>query len=109
MSLFAARLRELKASRNMSSSVMAQLIGITDDRMTVYENAIAEPTTDELNKIASVFGVSVDYLTGRSSCSKLFFDVNYEEKEILEKYRKMTPHDKKIFMDILFNVFSSYK
>ncbi len=107
MSFFASRLKELKALNSISSSTLAQHIGITGERMYVYENEIAEPSIEELNKIAKVFGVSTDYLTGLSNCPRPVFDVTYEEKDIIEKYRELAPKDKKIFKDILFNIFNA--
>ena len=105
MSIFSARLKCLKAAKKLSSIDLAEHLGVTNDRIAIYENDIAEPSIDELIKMAKVFGVSVDYLIGMSNIPRPVFDVTSEEKEIIEKHREMAPKDKKIFMDILFNIF----
>jgi len=106
MPAFSTRLTELKLSHAISSIDLASHLGIPCERITLYENAIEEPTIDELIKISKVFGVSVDYLLGLNNCPKPVFDITGEEKDIIEKYRVMAPKDKKIFMDILYNIFN---
>ena len=60
------RLRTLRKSRGLRQEKMAELceIGLTTYRR--YESGEREPTATVLWKMADVFGVSVDYLIGRS-------------------------------------------
>lgn len=63
---FSDRLRELRLAEGKSPSVLSELIGLSRDMIRRYEAAEVIPTMNSLILIADYFGVSVDYLTGRS-------------------------------------------
>ena len=44
---------------------MAEMLGITQPSYIRYEKGYAEPTQENLVKIADIFDVSVDFLLGR--------------------------------------------
>lgn len=105
MSSFNMRFKELKASGQMSNSAIAKLLDIDEAVVGCYEDNALSPSISELVKLAKIFGVSVDYLVGNSSSPKPVFDTTAEERHILAKYREMSPSDKRVFFDILFNLF----
>lgn len=60
-------LRELRKQKSKTQAQMGAMLGISQQAYATYENGVANPPVDVLNKIAEFFGVSVDYLLGRSS------------------------------------------
>lgn len=66
MSIFSKRLRDLRAEKHLSSQVVAEALGITRSAYTNYELAIREPSFAILVKLCDFFGVTADYLLGRS-------------------------------------------
>ncbi|UOF90845.1 helix-turn-helix domain-containing protein [Fodinisporobacter ferrooxydans] len=66
MSLFGARLRELRRNTGVSQKELANHIGVTERALRFYETGDREPTIDQLIALAQYFQVSLDYLVGRS-------------------------------------------
>ena len=63
---FAKAVRELMREQSATQDVLAEKIGKTRQTVSQYVNGISEPGYDTLVKMADHFGVSTDYLLGRS-------------------------------------------
>lgn len=73
-----------------TQSFIANLIGVARTTYTAYENGTKQPPMETVNKIADVFGVTTDYLYGRTDSKQPDFSSN-EKKDIakqMEKIRK---------------------
>ena len=66
MEILAKRLFELRKSKKMTRQMVADAIGISAKSYERYENDERDPTAPVLTALADYFGVSVDYLLGRS-------------------------------------------
>ena len=69
MGEFPERLRKLRESMRpvRSMTVTSQLMGLHPDMLRRYERGEVEPSMDALYKIADYYGVSTDYLLGRTN------------------------------------------
>jgi transcriptional regulator with XRE-family HTH domain len=65
--IFAARLRLLREEHGMTQRQLADKIQAATSTVGMYETGKREPDTATLNAIANLFGVTVDFLVGRSS------------------------------------------
>ncbi len=65
MNIFCKRLAEQRKMNNMTQREVAQKLGIAQPSYIRYENGKAEPTIENLIKLADVFDVSIDFLCGR--------------------------------------------
>lgn len=63
---FCRRMRALRIERGETQVQAAQDIGITDRQYQRFEARKQKPGLDVLIAIADHFGVSIDYLTGRT-------------------------------------------
>ena len=63
---FARRLTALVEETGLSQEAVALAVGSTKSTFWFYLNARAEPKTRALIAIADYFGVSIDYLLGRT-------------------------------------------
>jgi len=61
---FNQRLAQLRKEHNLSQSELAKKIGIHANVVGRYERGEAKPSIEQVLKIADVFDVSMDYLTG---------------------------------------------
>lgn len=69
---FSKRFKELREKRGLSQEALAKKLKIPRTSVTHYENSDDRtPRRDRLNDIADFFGVSVDYLIGRTDSSQL--------------------------------------
>ena len=66
MKIFQERLIELRKERHFSQREMAKFLNISQPSYIRYENGKAEPSLENLSKIARIFDVSTDYLVGLS-------------------------------------------
>lgn len=66
MANFALRLRQLRTERNLSQQNLADQLGFTKSRVSMYERGEREPAIETIEEIADYFNVDLDYLTGRS-------------------------------------------
>ena len=66
MEILAKRLRELRKERNVSRRAVAEAIQIAERTYQRYEEAEREPGASVLAALADFYGVSADYLLGRT-------------------------------------------
>lgn len=66
MTTFPKRLLELRKQHNLTQRDVASYLSIAQPSYIRYENGMAEPTLDNLSRLADLFDVSSDYLIGRS-------------------------------------------
>lgn len=66
MSVFSERLVQLRMDRDVSQAAIAKEIGVSSRIYQEYEYGKSEPKMRNLVSIADFFGVSLDYLTGRT-------------------------------------------
>lgn len=68
MNDFSYRLRKLREEKRPLRSMAAtsELIGLPPGAIRKYEHGESSPTADSLASIADYFGVSMDYLWGRT-------------------------------------------
>lgn len=64
------RIKELRESKGISMKEAARLLDLPYTTYVNYEKGLREPTSELLIQIADFFGVSIDYLIGRSAYSK---------------------------------------
>lgn len=73
---FGDRLKELREEKELKQAELANLFNISPSTIGMYEQNRRTPDFALLNSIADYFGVSVDYLLGRTDIR------NYEENTI---------------------------
>lgn len=62
----ANRIRELRKSRKITMKKLGELLGYSEVCVSQYETGKRQPNNEALFKFADFFGVSVDYLLGRT-------------------------------------------
>lgn len=82
------RLRYLREKNNLSQLELAKRLGIPNQNISNYERGFRHPDFDTLNMIADYFGVTTDYLLGRTDVP--YPDDSYdpikEIKKIADEY-----------------------
>jgi transcriptional regulator with XRE-family HTH domain len=66
MQIFCTRLAELRKLHGFTQRYIADYIGLSQPSYLRYETGTAEPSQENLVKIADLFDVSLDYLLGRN-------------------------------------------
>lgn len=60
------RLLELRNEKNLSQRELAKIMNVSQGTYNNWENANTQPSIEQLIVLADFFGVSVDYLIGRT-------------------------------------------
>lgn len=107
-SLFSARLRYLRQRAHLTQQDMADRLQIDRSTYTKYETKSISPDQIGLLRIAEIFGVTVDYLLGRSedSTPTLAVESNNEqicldeqEKLLLQTFRRLSPEKRQTLLN----------
>ncbi len=63
---FAERLKDLRTEKNIGQIELAEKLQVSRGIISLWENGLREPTLSSLIRIATFFGVTLDYLAGLS-------------------------------------------
>ncbi|MDD6981596.1 MAG: helix-turn-helix transcriptional regulator [Clostridia bacterium] len=61
------RIRDLREDQDLRQSDLAKATGIDQRTISNYETGKTNPDSDALIRLADFFGVTIDYLVGRTS------------------------------------------
>jgi transcriptional regulator with XRE-family HTH domain len=105
----AARIVDLRERVNMSQSELAKRLGIDKSSMNKIEKSTRKVSSEELDKIASIFDVSTDYLLGRSTPDRKHIEQDLD-KAIDESRsfdgKPISDHDREVVKKILRGYFN---
>ena len=65
------RIRDLREDRDLNQTAVAKMLGMSQTGYSKYETGENDVPTDILIKLADFYGVSVDYLLGRTKTPKM--------------------------------------
>ena len=93
------RLKELRKSRKLTQAQVAEGINCTPPTYSRYERGTRQPPLDMVLKMADFFGVSLDYLFGRTPPDSSA--LSSYETDMIEKFRKATGSVQEDVVDFL--------
>ncbi|EAF1397328.1 helix-turn-helix transcriptional regulator [Listeria monocytogenes] len=87
--MFGKRLKQLRKNNNKTQEDISKILGISRGAYSHIENGRNEPDMETIVKLANIFGVSTDYLLGRSNNGFIdtiaaHIDSNVTEEEMEE-------------------------
>lgn len=99
-------LKKLRLAKGLSQQALADCLELSQQTIYKYENGITEPNIDMLKVIADFFDVSIDYLTGNSSCMHKIEVVqetalNGDELSLIRKYRSLPFSSRQAFQQLM--------
>ena len=93
------RIRELREARGWNQKDLADQISSTRQAVGHYETGRRSPDLETLGKLCDVFGVTADYLLGRSDMPQpLISDADWR---VLDAYHRATLRDRQLVDQIL--------
>ncbi|KAF6618358.1 helix-turn-helix transcriptional regulator [Paenibacillus sp. EKM102P] len=76
---YGTRIAELREHKGLKQEELAQSLGITRAALSHYEKNRRKPDFEILTKLADIFGVTIDYLVGRTSQPTAILDSGVRE------------------------------
>ncbi|RGT75126.1 XRE family transcriptional regulator [Ruminococcus sp. AF18-22] len=102
LEVFSTRLRELRQNLGMTQAEFVENLGITASALSSYEKNIKNPSISVAKKIATEYGVSIDWLCGLSEKKEIvnndffysFSDIvtyiyNLDKNNFIENFSKV--------------------
>lgn len=79
------RIKAFRKNAGMSQEKVAELVGVSRQAVTKWESGKSAPSTDNLFKLAEIFGTTVDLLldseSGRKTAAEELYDLYRQEEE----------------------------
>lgn len=98
--MFGKRLRELRKQKNLTMKDLGKKFGLAESTISGYENGTRTPDLETIQKFATFFDVSMDYLVKGTEAHEGIGQANLsdEEREFLEILRT-DPDSSSFFYD----------
>lgn len=116
---FGTRLKELRLEKGLTLDDLKDKLETTKATLSRYENNQREPKADFVDKTSRLFGVSIDYMMGKSNLREIInldaSDVlrealtNIQNKENCLKYSDKTINQIKTLLEIGLDLIRSEK
>ncbi|WP_429844545.1 helix-turn-helix domain-containing protein [Brevibacillus sp. FIR094] len=88
---FGQRLKQARKEAKKTQDQVAKILGLDYSTISKYENNHSQPDNETLTKLADYFGVSVDYLLGRTAD----FFVKERDTHYIVEVKNPSPTDNK--------------
>ena len=96
-------LRLLRQRNSMTQKQLAEILGVSESRIGMYERCQREPDFEMLEAIADYFNVDMDFLTGRTDVERQYtfspavapaLELSHDEKQLVTDYRALNEEGK---------------
>ncbi len=87
------RLRELRLEKGESQEETARLLSVSRTSYCKYELGTHEISVESLLLLANHYGVSIDYIVGRTNMPYCLENISEDELSVLRKYRQCSKKD----------------
>lgn len=106
VSTLGSRLREARERKKLTQIEAAKILGISNGTLSGYERGYRDPDTTTLKKLANLYGVSIDWLSGNDfmtaeSYAEYGSKDDQATREVIEAYNRLSPEKKKIVEDLI--------
>ena len=93
MSKFGRNLRELRLDNSLTQDQLADKLGVSKSRISMYENGNRRPSFEMLEAISDLFNVDMNSLLGEdnpsSSSPAPAADLSEDEQQLVDTYREL--------------------
>ena len=109
-------LRELRNEKKVTQSDMANLLGLTTNAYQSYERGTSEPGCKALRILADFYGVSTDYILGRTKIREMNTlpndaltpeQVQEIDDAIVSSYERLPLESRRAFIKMLEDLFGN--
>lgn len=89
---FYQRLRDIREDNDLKQEEMANKLNMTRQQYQLYECGKREIPFHSAIEFADIFGISIDYIAGRTNDKKSLTGsgLSQDEKELIKKYRSLS-------------------
>ncbi len=81
------RIQELRKQIGLTQAQLAKKINISHTQLTRYESKSVQPPADVLQRLASVFDVSIDYLVSGNKSDKV--EQTLKDAQLIKQFKQL--------------------
>lgn len=104
------RIQEMRKQQNLSQTELANKIGVSKSQVNRYENKGVQPPADILNKLADVFGTSVDFLINGNTDEKA--KATLKNTELLQRFKELEnlpQREQSVILEVITSYIRDFK
>lgn len=90
-----SNLKKLREEKKYSQVKVQHLVGVSNSSVEAYEQGVQIQSLPVAYRMAEVFGVSIDYLVGRSNELEKYYMLSKDDKDKVNKYIDELLNDKR--------------
>ena len=111
--MFAERLKTLRLEAKLTQKEISNKLGISQPTYQRYEKSEREPNQEMLQKISSLFNVTIDYLFGNTD-NRNTSNIDDDLEKSLNTFKSfdgkpMSDHDRELIREMLKEMFDEEK
>ena len=111
--MFAERLKTLRLEAKLTQKEISNKLGISQPTYQRYEKSEREPNQEMLQKISSLFNVTIDYLFGNTD-NRNTSNIDDDLEKSLNTFKAfdgkpMSDHDRELIREMLKEMFDEEK
>lgn len=99
--MLAKRLRQLRKATGANQAEIAELLSISREAYSMYETHRRQPNNEMLRILADHYGVSVDYMLGRTDVPEVAMYLEEDEKFLLDTFRNVDSRARDTIMTLM--------
>ena len=102
--MFAKKLKELRAEKNLTQKQLAEKLILSKNSICEYEKGRSEPNIETLIKLADILDCSIDYLVGRFDdfgIIDLKPDIGKDETFLVSSFKRMSERSRDFLLSTL--------
>ena len=99
-----SKIYALRKSKYLTQKDLADLLNIDQTTVSHWERGKSTPDTLNLLKLANLFNVTLDYLTGRDENKKSKIELNYDKIVEYAAVKGLMPEDIKNLIDFAVSI-----
>lgn len=98
------KLNELRKEKRLTQELFAEKFGLFRQTYARYENEETQPPYDLLIEFADFYGVSLDYLLGRTEYRTISQNLTEKESKLLQAFGRLVPAMQDYTLEMIENL-----
>ena len=109
MNTVAKIIKNERINKNLTQKAVAELLGVTQDSISLWENGKRIPDTQYIKELCKIFDISADYLLGLEDDfgtkthneATAVTTYSAEERRLVDYFRQLSPNMQRIALNTL--------
>ena len=97
--LSAIRIKELRHKNSLTQKQLSVQLGVSQQVVSRWERGDLMPSLDAIAKMSEFFGVTMDYISGRSNSPNFMYNLSENEAKLVDHFRAIDDSKKQLLTE----------